>query len=93
MTKMVKRGAAVSPLLWAMALAALLLGVAYSTSGTRAEAQELQGLGDRIILEECANVTLIVQESDAHYTSVFWRTPGGSLGVTSKEAGQPIYLG
>ena len=90
---MLKRGAVVSPLLWAMALAALLLGVAVSASGTRAHAGELQGLGDSIIFEECMNVTLTVQSSDADYTSVFWRDGAGTLNVTSKQTGQVIPLG
>lgn len=77
----------------ATAILAVIAVVSSGFGAGRAHAQQAPGLGAPIILEECTHVVLTVQASDAQYTSVFWRSPDGSLGVTSKQAGTVIDLG
>lgn len=69
-----------------------LLVLASSVGATRAHAQQPLGLGAPILVGACMDVTLVVQPSDANYTSVFWRDSAGTLGVTNKQAGTPISL-
>lgn len=75
-----------------LSAAALVLLLSSSVGASRAHAQQA-GLGAPIIIgAACMDVTLVVQASDANYTSIFWREPDGSLGVTSKQAGTAINL-
>lgn len=93
MNKASKQGAAVGPLLWALALAAVLLAVSFSATGaTGAHAQVKDG--GTIVFGECSIVTVTVQDSDANFTSVFWRFgPDGALGITSKQVNESALIG
>jgi hypothetical protein len=84
---------AVSPLLWAFALAAMLLAVSLSASRAGTASAQAQ-VGDTIDIDGCYFVSIEVLASDADFTSVFWRFgPDSNLGVTSKQAGETVDLG
>jgi len=95
------KGSAVGPLLWAFALAAMLLAVSLSaTSANSAHAQ--QGPiedGGTIVFRECVIVSITVLESDAKFTSVFHRfnpnpaDPGVDLGVHSLQVNETALIG
>lgn len=95
MTRTGKQRSAVSPLLWAFALAAMLLAVSMSANTQRAHAAEPLEEGGTIVFGECSIVSGIVQPSDAAYTNVFWRFgPDVNLGVTSADdSGTPFVIG
>ena len=74
----------------AFALSAVaLLSTTFDRTAAHAQATE----GDIIVFEECSVVTLTVLESDALFTSVFWRFgPDGDLGVTSQNVGSTVEI-
>lgn len=56
------------------------------TSTSRAHAQVADG--GTVVFEECSVVTITVLDSDATFTSVFWRFgPDGDLGISSQDVG------
>lgn len=93
MNRSIKQGTAVGPLLWALALAAVLLSVSFSASratGAHAQVQD----GGTIVFDECSIVSVTVQDSDAFFTSVFWRFgPDGNLGINSQQVGASVEIG
>lgn len=67
------------------AFAAVVL-MAAVTNTSRAHAQVANG--GTVFFEECSVVTLKVLDSDAAFTSVFWRFgPNGDLGISSQNVG------
>jgi hypothetical protein len=87
------QGSAVSPLLWAFALAAILIAVSLSATRASSAGAQVQD-GGIIIFDECAVVSVEVLASDALFTSVFWRfSPDGSLGITNKQVGETAVIG
>jgi len=76
-----------------LAIAALVV-LSAVTDTSRAHAQVADG--GEIRFEVCSLVTLEVQDSDAQFTSVFWRFgpgPEADLGFTNQQVGQPITIG
>jgi hypothetical protein len=73
----------------ALALVAALL-IAATPRHAGAQVQN----GDTIVFDQCSIVTVQVQDSDALFTSVFWRFgPDTNLGITSQQVGSSVVIG